>query len=274
MTDSLIQNLKLKTQYLTDWHCHILPGIDDGPATMDESIEMARGLRLEGYTTVYCTPHLVRGSFEADNAMVTATLVALQAELVQQRIGLRLLPGREYYLDEYLIEYLKDPLPLGDTKYIMIEIPNHMPVAFIKETCYRIKCAGFVPMIAHPERCTLFAVPERQPDGWFDVLGSRFNVFNSKLKTQNSKPADNPLLAYLQEIDCKFQGNLGSFVGRYGETVRTNAERLRAAGLYACFGTDAHSATRCSHKFPIQNEYPPIVNIPVHSGQKNVLGSR
>lgn len=245
------------TKNLTDWHCHILPGIDDGPATMEDAVAMARALRRAGYATVYCTPHLVRGSYEADNATVLATLASLQTELVRQRIGVRLLPGREYYLDEYLMEYLKDPLPLGDTKYILIEIPNHMPVAFIKETCYRIKCAGFVPMIAHPERCTLFAVPKRQPDGWFDVFGSRFNVFNSKLKTQNPKPADNPLLAYLQEIDCKFQGNLGSFVGRYGETVRTSAERLRENGLYACFGTDDHSASGCMQKFSIQYEFFP-----------------
>lgn len=258
MTDSLIQNLKLKTQNLTDWHCHILPGIDDGPATMDESIEMARGLRLEGYTTVYCTPHLVRGSYDADNAMVTATLAALQAELVHQRIGLRLLPGREYYLDEYLIEYLKDPLPLGDTKYILIEIPNHMPVAFIKETCYRIKCAGFVPMIAHPERCAHFAVQPQKPAGNLNRILGLFNGSNAEFKTQNSKLEEPSLSGYLKEIGCRFQGNLGSFVGRYGETVRTNAERLRETGLYACFGTDYHSASGCSQKFPIQNEYSPI----------------
>lgn len=258
MTDSIIQNLKLKTQNLTDWHCHILPGIDDGPATMDESIEIARGLRLAGYTTVYCTPHLVRGSYEADNAMVIATLTALQAELVQQRIGLQLLPGREYYLDEYLIEYLKDPLPLGDTKYILIEIPNHMPVAFIKETCYRIKCDGFVPMIAHPERCMHFAVQSQKPAGNLNRILGLFNGSNSKLKTQNSKFDEASLSGYLKEIGCRFQGNLGSFVGRYGEVVRTSAEHLRANGLYTCFGTDAHSSTGCSHKLSFQNEYLPI----------------
>lgn len=243
---------------MTDWHCHILPGIDDGPATMDEAVDMAKTLRQEGYTTVYCTPHLVRGSFEADNAMVMATLAALQAELVQQRIGLRLLPGREYYLDEYLIEYLKDPLPLGDTKYIMIEIPNHMPVAFVKETCYRIKCAGFVPMIAHPERCMHFAVQSQKLAGNLDRILGLFNGSNSKFKTENPKLEEASLSGYLIELGCCFQGNLGSFVGRYGEMVRTNAERLRETGLYACFGTDYHSASGCSQKFSIQHEYLPV----------------
>ena len=86
---------------MIDWHCHILPGIDDGPATMDEAVEMANALRQAGYATVYCTPHLIKGSFEADNVTVRSTLAALQAELARQRIELLLLPGREYYLTSF-----------------------------------------------------------------------------------------------------------------------------------------------------------------------------
>jgi protein-tyrosine phosphatase len=79
-------------------------------------------------------------------------------------------------------------------------------------------------------------------DGWF----SRFTILNPRLKTQNSsgprsgaKP-DNSLLGYLKEIGCAFQGNLGSFAGRYGGRVRQAAERLREAGIYTHFGSDAH----------------------------------
>jgi protein-tyrosine phosphatase len=79
------------------------------------------------------------------------------------------------------------------------------------------------------------------------------NVINSKLKThacapkhcsaqeQNSKPEEASLLAYLRDLGCKFQGNLGSFTGFYGERVRRQAEQLRAAGLYTHYGTDLHS---------------------------------
>ena len=223
---------------MIDWHCHILPGIDDGPATMEESVEMGRALRKAGFTTVYCTPHLIRGSFDADNGAVIKAVAALQARLEAEDIPLQLLPGREYYLDEFLLDYLKDPLPLGDTKYLLIEIPNHMSLAYVKETCYRIRCSGFTPMIAHPERCHLL-VPKTQHT---DRKGLWGLLFNSKLETRNSKPADNSLLAYLQEIVCQFQGNLGSFAGMYGGRVKRSAEKLRELGIYSHFGSDLHAA--------------------------------
>jgi protein-tyrosine phosphatase len=239
------QNSKFKIQNCqTDWHCHILPGIDDGPATMEESVEMAKALYAAGYRKVLCTPHLIKGSFEADNATVRASVVALQACLAREHIPLELLPGREYYLDEFLLDYLKDPLPLGSTNYLLIELPNHISIDRAKETFYRIKCSGFTPMIAHPERCKLFELSPPAKTGLrelFNVQGSTFKVFNAKLKTQDSKLADNSLLAYLQEIDCLFQGNLRSFTGFYGNQPRRSAQRLNAAKVYTHFGTDLHS---------------------------------
>ena len=118
---------------MIDWHCHLLPGLDDGPATMDESVEMAAALRKVGFASVYCTPHLIKGCFDADNDAVRETLTALQAMLHDENIDLRLLPGREYCLDEFLFDYLKDPLPLGETKYNMLELPNHIAPEFVKE---------------------------------------------------------------------------------------------------------------------------------------------
>jgi protein-tyrosine phosphatase len=235
---------------MTDWHCHILPNIDDGPATMEESVEMARSLRQAGYSTVYCTPHLIKGSFEVDNAAVRTSVAVLQARLNMENIDLELFPGREYYLDEFLLDYLKDPQPLGSTRYILIEVPNHMSLDRAKEAFYRIRSGGFIPMIAHPERCALFNQSKKQKDSRFKVLGSMLNAFNSKLfrpavsvKTQNIKlNEESSLLDYLREIGCAFQGNLGSFAGYYGERPRRCAERLSAAGIYSHFGTDLHSA--------------------------------
>ncbi|HEY6872874.1 MAG TPA: CpsB/CapC family capsule biosynthesis tyrosine phosphatase [Geobacteraceae bacterium] len=235
---------------MTDWHCHILPGIDDGPATMDESVEMARMLQRAGYTAVHCTPHLIRGCYQATNAQVLHALQQLQERLDREGIGIVLLPGREYCVDEFLLDHLREPLPLGDTKFLLIEIPSRTPVEFVKETLYRVTCGGYVPMIAHPERCRLLDLPASAGDGLqklFDVRRSMFDVFKNALnrspRMSNPEPrTSNGLLAYLQEIGCKFQGNLGSFAGRYGERVRQAAERLREAGVYTHFGSDAHGA--------------------------------
>src|SRR5450759_172716 len=170
-----------------DWHCHLLPGLDDGPATMDDSVAMAVALRKAGFASVYCTPHLIKGGFDADNEAVRTAVAALQKRLNAENINLELFPGREYYLDEFLPDYLKDPLPLGDTRFLMIEIPNYTPDQLARETCFRIKRSGFIPLIAHPERCSLFAPPEKRETAWF-----RF--FNSQRKAEGSKPKELSLL--------------------------------------------------------------------------------
>jgi protein-tyrosine phosphatase len=219
---------------MIDWHCHLLPGLDDGPATMDKSVEMAAALRKAGFVSVYCTPHLIKGGFDADNGLVRATLAVLQATLKDENIDLRLFPGREHYLDEFLFGYLKDPLPLGETKYILLELPNHIESEFVREACFRIKCSGFIPMIAHPERSSLFATPEKKETAWFMSALSKF-------KAEGSKPNNQSLLDYLKDLGCAFQANLGSFIGWYGSDVKQTANSLKEKKVYTHFGTDAHS---------------------------------
>ncbi len=241
-----LQPTNNKTILTTDWHCHILPGIDDGPANMDESVAMAQALYKRGFRRVYCTPHLIRGSFEVDNDTIRTTLFALKTRLEEENINLELLPGREYYMDEFLLDYLKEPMPLGNSKYILVEIPSSMKPENVKQICYRIKCSGYTPMIAHPERCKLFGFSRSSGNGfraWFNIKCSRSNVLkqisNVEYRTSNS------LVNYLSALGCWFQGNLGSFVGYYGETARTNSEYLMEKELYNCFGTDAHSTSGC-----------------------------
>ena len=204
---------------------------------MDEAVEMATALRQAGFSTVYCTPHMVKGTFEVDNVTVRATMGALQTELFRKKIDLQLYPGREYYLDEFFTDHLKDPLLLGETRLILVEIPEILQADFIKSSFFRLKSSGFTPLIAHPERCRLLELPQPPKKG----LSALLDTINSKLKTNNTEPEKASLLTYLMEIGCTFQGNLGSFAGFYGERVRRKAEQFRAAGLYTHYGSDLHS---------------------------------
>lgn len=235
---------------MIDWHCHILPGVDDGPATLDEAVEMAAALRKTGFTTVYCTPHLIRGCYEADSRAVMKSISELQGRLESSRIDLTLLPGREYYLDEFFLGYLGDPLPLGDTRCLLVEIPDGISHDLVTASFSQIIRAGFTPLVAHPERCRLLELPV-PPKGklrdWFDVQGSRSKVSNSRFKIQNSEIAGASLLGRLLDMGCKFQGNLGSFAGIYGERARKNAVWLKETGIYSHFGTDSHSLQGIAH---------------------------
>jgi len=195
---------------------------------------MAAALQKAGFASVYCTPHLIKGAFDADNEAVRTAAAALQKRLNAENIDLELFPGREYYLDEFLPDYLKDPLPLGETKYIMLELPNHIAPEFVKEACFRIKRSGFIPMIAHPERCSLFAPPGKRET-------ARFRFSDLKFKLEGSKPNESSPLDYLKDLGCAFQANLGSFTGWYGSQVQQVANRLKKTDIYTHFGTDAHS---------------------------------
>ncbi len=216
-------NSKLKTQNLKDYHCHILPAIDDGAADPAEALAMARILAAAGFREVHCTPHLIKGAYETSPASVREAVANLQQALDDAGIPLRLKPGMEYSLDEFLLNYLADPLPLGDSSMVLVEAPFQAAPPYLAEIMYQVIRRGFTPLIAHPERCEVFHD-------------------NSKLKTQNSELRGAKLLDTLRDMGCLFQGNVGSFAGFYGERVRLRAEQFRAAGLYTHYGSDLHSA--------------------------------
>src|SRR5512133_2030486 len=117
---------------MIDWHSHILPGIDDGPAEMEQAVAMAASLAAAGFSSVYCTPHLIRGCYEASNDAVCQRLAELQQALDAAGIPLALFAGREYRLDEYLLTDLQTPLPLGDSSLVLVEIPANISIAMAR----------------------------------------------------------------------------------------------------------------------------------------------
>jgi len=199
---------------------------------------MARILADAGYRTVCCTPHNIRGAWgNLSSVQVRQAVTELQDELQRAGIELQLLPGREYYLDEYLLDELNDPLLLPGG-LLLVELPNQCDPGQVRDTLFQLVRRKFTPMIAHPERNPLLAAPTLEKLGLF----SRLNLaVNSKFKIQNLKLQPNPLLSYLQELGCQFQANIGSFTGAYGEPVRKNALALLDSGVYTHLGSDAHS---------------------------------
>lgn len=229
---------------MIDWHSHILPGIDDGPEHIGQSVVMASALSAAGFTTVYCTPHLMRGCYDAGNEIVRLGVAVLQERLDSSGIPLSLQPGREYCLDEYLLESLEDPLPLGDSRLILIELLPHITADMARSLLYSVVRSGFTPVIAHPERCRLLEPPVRKQGGWvfFDAFTSILSGNRcGTLKSSVPDGTGNPLLDYLRDLGCGFQGNLGSFSGFYGRHVRNVAEVMKKLGVYDRFGSDLHA---------------------------------
>lgn len=216
---------------MIDCHCHLLPGIDDGPETLEEAIVMARMLQEQGFAEVHCTPHCIHGLYENTPAIVRSRLISLQKALDQARIPLWLKPGMEYYLDSHFPEQLRDLQPLGNTRFLLVEAPTWAVREMVLDNLRRIVAAGYVPLLAHPERWSLLSPPEPMEGPWRKVRG----LFRS---AEEQHSAD--LFDRLQGMGCLFQGNLGSFVGRYGREVEKRALIFLKAGLYSCLGSDSH----------------------------------
>ena len=223
---------------VTDYHCHILPGIDDGPETLESSVSMARIFYEAGYREIYCTSHLIKGQFEVSSADILDARSKLQADLDREKIGIKLLVGREHYLDEFLLDYLKDPLLLEGTNFLMVEIPGQISIELVKEIVFKVTCRGYIPLIAHPERCNLLELqrPEKNNTRFWNSWINQ----QSSIKNHQSNISPN-LLTYLQNIGCRFQANLGSFQGLYGKQIQQKAQAFQKASIYTHTGSDAHN---------------------------------
>lgn len=224
-------------RWMTDWHCHLLPCLDDGPETETESLVMARALAAAGFHRVCCTPHVIRGVYDNCPARVREATRQLQQRLTSEGIELHLHPGTEYFLDEFLLDSLADPLLLPGN-LMLVEIPQRSDRQFVVETLYQLIRRRIIPLIAHPERCELLAPPESPGNG---PIARIARLFRAPFTGQHAHSAVLPLVDELQLMGCLFQGNLGSFAGLYGARVRSRAEVFLSAGIYSHFGSDLHS---------------------------------
>lgn len=118
---------KLDREHYVDIHCHCLPGLDDGPATMSESLALCRALVDEDTTTVIATPHqLGRFSECNDVAQIKEVVLSVNEELRSNAIALRVVPGADVRVDERICRLLEEDkvLTLADGgKYILLELP-------------------------------------------------------------------------------------------------------------------------------------------------------
>ena len=134
---------------MIDIHCHILPGIDDGPKTVDESLAMLRLAADDGVRTIVATPHF-GGSFGEPNPEVIRSLaIQLNERGSAQAIPVRVLPGCEARVERDLPEMVKrgEVLTLGDLgQYVLIELPGPPLPLYALEVHFELRLAGFVPI--------------------------------------------------------------------------------------------------------------------------------
>ena len=199
---------------MIDLHNHILPNIDDGPKTIDQSIEMARIMAKAGYRQVVATPHAVPGThWMPSPSDIEERVAELNQALQDEDMELTILPGMENALSPQVANLLEDGAiqSLAGTSYVLIEPPfQRLPLGW-ERVLLELTAKGHVPLLAHPERCEQFA----------------------------DKPE---IVAELLSMGVYLQVNWGSFLGYHGRSAKKAANLIASKGWIHCLATDSHRA--------------------------------
>lgn len=199
-----------------DLHSHLIPGIDDGAKTMEESIEMIETFIELGYTKLITTPHIMSHRFPNTRTILEEGLVLLQKELQERNMQIEIEIASEYYLDETVMELVekRDIMTFGKN-YMLFEMSYVQPLHHLEEMVFEIKVAGYTPVLAHPER--------------YVYMHDDFSKYKR-----------------LKEKGLLFQLNIPSLGGYYSKPVQKAAKRLVDEGMVDFIGSDAHKIAHLS----------------------------
>jgi protein-tyrosine phosphatase len=197
-----------------DLHHHCLPGLDDGPRTLEEAVALCKAAADEGIETIVATPHVLRGNWVNDSrALLEERLAQLRAAIGDSP---RLLLGSEYFFAHDMNEVLRSGrgiVPLAGSRTILIEFDSHNIPPLIDQPLYRAQLDGWMPLIAHPERNSVF---QARPE----------------------------LLESLVRLGTKVQVTGSSFLGDFGDEARAAANEFLRRGIVHVIATDAHNLKR------------------------------
>jgi protein-tyrosine phosphatase len=212
-----LRKASVENCFMIDTHLHILPGIDDGPGTMQEALVLAQNLVQEGIRAAIATPHYNDEFPQRSVAEIQWRVYELQRGLDRHGIPLRIFPGHEALIKPGLVEDIRTSRlsTLNNSRYLLLELWNSDWLPETERTIFELRAFGIVPILAHPERYRVF---QKDPDR----------------------------LAALQRQGVLAQLTASSLIGMQGNTARRCAEMLLKKGLISCIASDAHGM----HKRP------------------------
>ena len=139
---------------LYDMHCHILPGIDDGAATMEETMQTLHEMYRQGIRGVIVTPHYYPERYTPSARDVLEILEQVKRQCEREQLDMTLLPGQECFYHTGLTEQLnrKEVLTLADSRYVLVEYDTDCPFFYIMTGIRQLQQNGYIPILAHFER--------------------------------------------------------------------------------------------------------------------------
>lgn len=202
---------------MIDFHSHILPNIDDGSRSLNETIHILKEAQKAGFTKIISTSHYIDGYYEANEDQRAKLL----NEVKENFQGMELYLGNEIYITNQMTDLLseKKASTINNSKYVLFELPMNTKAMDVKEVVFRLMEKGYVPIIAHPERY--------------------------KYVKENIE-----YVRELADMGVLFQSNYGSSIGMYGKKAQKTQKKLLEEGLIQFFGSDVHTVEQVYTKMP------------------------
>lgn len=193
-----------------DIHSHLLPGIDDGAKTIDDTLFLISELKKMGISKFITTPHIFSGFWDNTKEQIQALEVKTISDLKEHNINIPIQAASEYLMDDHFVSLFKkgEILTLKDN-CVLVEMSYLNAPIHLYDIIFDLQVAGYKPVLAHPERYLFY-----------------HNNFDEYKKLKNA--------------GCLLQLNLLSIVGYYGIEVAETAKKLLSNGLIDFVGSDVH----------------------------------
>ncbi len=194
-----------------DMHSHLIPAIDDGSKSLEESVSLVKSLKELGYKKIVTTPHIMGDFFKNSRESIMPGLKILKEKLAEENIDIAIEAAAEYYLDEWFMEKLEkdEPLLTFGKNYVLFETSYMNESHQLHQAIFMMRSKGYIPVLAHPERYT--------------YLYQGFEHFQT-----------------IYEMGVLFQINLNSLAGYYSKPAKLFAEKLIDHKMVDFAGTDCH----------------------------------
>ncbi|QQT27820.1 tyrosine-protein phosphatase [Sphingobacterium spiritivorum] len=209
-----------------DMHNHLLPGIDDGSKSVEQSVKLIEGLQELGLNKFICTPHIMDGVYANTKDTIDAAYQKLKSTLVSRESKVELNFAAEHMIDQGLDVIIADNKLCGmPNDYVLIEMSYLAESKSLFRTIMDIQAMGYKPILAHPER--------------YNYYHQNFKIFKQ-----------------IKDAGCALQLNLLSVSRYYGSNVKTTALTLIKSGLYDFIGTDIHHEKHLAAVKEVATKYP------------------
>lgn len=206
---------------MIDIHTHILPNIDDGSRSIEETFNLIKEAKQAGFEAIVLTSHYMEGYYETNTPEREVWVNAIYENLRAKNIDVKLYLGNEIYMSENMIKLLEEgkASTINDTSYVLFEMPLNAEPLNLYDVIYEMLQYKIVPILAHPER---YSFVQKDPGLIYDLV----------------------------QKGVLMQSNYGSIIGQYGEKARIIVEKMFENNLVHMLGSDVHRQNTIYPKIP------------------------